>query len=50
MAWFRLGLTIVDGIDTLMIAGLDDEYQEVLSVVVLVVVWCGGVVVGCCVQ
>jgi hypothetical protein len=29
MAWFRLGLTIVDGIDTLMIAGLEEEYQEV---------------------
>ncbi|KAI8462830.1 MAG: glycoside hydrolase [Monoraphidium minutum] len=28
MAWFKLGLTIVDGIDTLMIAGLDAEYQE----------------------
>jgi hypothetical protein len=27
--WFRLGLTIVDSIDTLMIAGLEEEYQEV---------------------
>ena len=28
MPWFRLGLTIVDGIDTLMIAGLEEEYRE----------------------
>lgn len=27
-AWFNLGLTIVDSLDTLMIAGLKEEYQE----------------------
>jgi hypothetical protein len=27
-AWFNLGLTIVDSLDTLLIAGLMDEYQE----------------------
>jgi hypothetical protein len=27
-AWFNLGLTIVDSLDTLLIAGLLDEYQE----------------------
>jgi hypothetical protein len=26
--WFHLGLTIVDSIDTLLILGLDEEYQE----------------------
>jgi mannosyl-oligosaccharide alpha-1,2-mannosidase len=27
-AWFNLGLTIVDSLDTLLIAGLDDEYHQ----------------------
>ena len=27
-SWFNLGLTIVDSLDTLLIAGLMDEYQE----------------------
>lgn len=31
MAWFHMGLTIVDSIDTLMIAGLEEEYNEVSS-------------------
>ncbi|GBF88105.1 endoplasmic reticulum mannosyl-oligosaccharide 1,2-alpha-mannosidase [Raphidocelis subcapitata] len=26
--WFHLGLTIVDGIDTLLVAGLEEEYRE----------------------
>jgi len=29
LPWFNLGLTIVDGIDTLLIAGLVEEYHEV---------------------
>lgn len=29
MTWFQLGLTIVDSIDTLILAGLEEEYQEV---------------------
>jgi hypothetical protein len=29
VAWFQLGLTIVDSLDTLLIAGLEEEYQEV---------------------
>lgn len=27
-AWFNLGLTIVDSLDTLLISGLHDEYQQ----------------------
>jgi mannosyl-oligosaccharide alpha-1,2-mannosidase len=27
-AWFNLGLTIVDSLDTLLIAGLMDEYHQ----------------------
>lgn len=27
-AWFNLGLTIVDSLDTMLIAGLDDEYHQ----------------------
>jgi hypothetical protein len=27
--WFHLGLTIVDSLDTLLIAGLHQEYEEV---------------------
>lgn len=27
-SWFHLGLTIVDSLDTLLILGLDEEYQE----------------------
>lgn len=29
LPWFRLGLTIVDCVDTLLIAGLEEEYLEV---------------------
>lgn len=27
-AWFNLGLTIVDSLDTLLLAGLQEEYQQ----------------------
>lgn len=30
--WFHLGLTIVDGMDTLLVAGLDSEFREVRCV------------------
>ena len=29
--WFDLGLTLVDGLDTLLLLGLDSEYDEVCS-------------------
>jgi mannosyl-oligosaccharide alpha-1,2-mannosidase len=34
MSWFGLGLTIVDSIDTLLLAGLEAEYLEVRCFVV----------------
>ncbi|OTF80827.1 hypothetical protein BLA29_014537, partial [Euroglyphus maynei] len=29
--WFGIGLTILDSLDTLLIAGLNDEFQQALS-------------------